>query len=230
MDKDIFALIDRNEEKSKLWKDLAQAQGEIICKGQEDVVCKLRVLSYNSKSESVECKFESKDVLKSQEEYLGHFYLGGEKYYFQSAALTQQDRITVPIPKELYRLQRRQNYRVRIPDGYGASYSITTFNGKPEKWASPIADLSSQGCRVNFKGSSPQIKIGDKLGGTLLIGKRPPLEVQGIVRHVKLTEGDSPNQTTQTLGIEFSPLPSILENKLFAMTMEIHKEIFRRPL
>lgn len=226
MDKDIFTLIGREEEKIKLWQDLAQAKAELLCKGQEDAVCKLRVSLYNPRSLSLECVFESTTTLKPQEEYLGHFFIGGEKYYFQAVAQVHQGKVIVPLPQELYHLQRRQNYRVRIPDGYTAYYNIVQVNGGNQKIIGQLADLSSQGCRVIYRMDAPLMKVGDQVTGHLVIGKRAPMEIQGIVRHIKVDEG---NKVIQTFGIEFTPLPPIMENKLFALTMEIHKEIFRRP-
>jgi hypothetical protein len=59
-----------------------------------------------------------------------------------------------------------------------------------------------------------------------VISKNSPIEISGTVKHIKV---DDSNKTLQTFGIEFNSLSSILENKLFALTMEIHKEVFRRP-
>lgn len=226
MDNGIFKLITSIEEKSKLWSDLAQAKGEILCKGAEDVLCKLRVQFYNAKTQCLECLFETPDTLSANEEYLGYFFLGGEKYYFQSIGKIHLDKVIVPIPKDLYHLQRRQNYRVHIPDTYNAFYNIVQINNNPQKITGRLRDLSSQGCRVMYHMDSPLIKMNDKVTGHLIIGKRPPLEIQGVVRHIKVDEA---NQVTQTFGIEFTPLSAIVENKVFMMTMEIHKEVFLRP-
>ncbi len=226
MDKDIFTLIGREEEKIKLWQDLAHAKGEILCKGKEDAVAKLRILFFNAKTKSLECAFESSTTLKNDEEYLGHFFLGGEKYYFQAVANVHQGKVVVALPEELYHLQRRQNYRVRIPDGYQAFYNIVLVNEVPQRIIGQLADLSSQGCRVIYRLDAPLMKLNDNVTGHLVIGKRPPIEINGVVRHIKVDEG---NKVIQTFGIEFTPLPPIIENKLFAITMEIHKEVFKRP-
>lgn len=227
MDKDIFNLIGSLEEKIKLWNDLAQAKGELLCKGKEDVICKLRVQFYSATTQCLECTFESPEKLKADEEYLGHFFLGGEKYYFQSLGKIHQNKLIVPVPAELYHLQRRQNYRVHIPDGYNAYYNIILINNTPKKIIGHLSDLSSQGCRVACHMDPLIIKLNDNVTGNLIIGNRPPIEIQGRVRHLK---ADEANPKNQTFGIEFAPLTPILENKLFVMTMEIHKEVFRRPL
>lgn len=225
MDQSTFKLIARADEKAKLWDDMAKARGEFLCKGTDDSICKLRVVLFNSKHQALECTFESPVTMKDQEEYLGHFFLGGEKYYFQSKAQVVNGKVLIPVPQELYHLQRRQNYRVHIPDGYQAFYNIILVNQKPQKITGQLADLSGQGCRVIYRLDAPLMKAGDQVTGHLLIGKRSPIEVQGIVRHIKVDES---NKVIQTFGIEFTPLTPILENKLFAITLEIHKEVFRR--
>lgn len=225
MDKSTFKLVGRAEEKQKLWMDLAQARGDLLCKGSQDSICKLKVQIFNSKTQCLECTFESPVTMQEHEEYLGHFFLGGEKYYFQSKAQLHQGKVVIPVPEELYYLQRRQNYRVKIPDGYQGFYNIVMVNQQPQKITGQLADLSSQGCRVIYRMDSPMMKSGDKVVGHLIIGKRPPIEIEGEVRHIKT---DDSNKIIQTFGIEFTPLTSIMENKLFAITMEIHKEVFRR--
>lgn len=226
MDNKIFTLIGRQDEKIKLWQDLAQAKGEILCKGKKDSICKLRIAFYNTKTQSLECEFKSTTQLKHQEEYMGYFFLGGEKYYFQALAHVHDGKVVVSLPKEIYHLQRRQNYRVRIPEQYPAFFHIIMVNNTPQKIAGALADLSSQGCRVVYRMECPLMKIGDAVTGLLVVEKRPPIEMQGFVRHIKLEEG---NQITQTFGIEFTPLTPVVQNKLFAITLEIHKQLFRRP-
>lgn len=225
MDKEIFKLIGRPEEKSKLWSDLAQARTELHCKGAEDSICRLQVQLFHPKSETLECAYSSSVKLKEDEEYLGHFSLGGEKYYFRSTAKSAQGKVLIPVPTEIYLLQRRQNYRVRIPDGYPAFYNIVLVNEKQQKITGQLVDLSSQGCRVICRLNAPIMKIGDTVTGELTIGTKSSIEIKGILRHLKVDES---NQLIQTFGIEFTPLPAILENKLFAITMEIHKQHFRR--
>ncbi|MGZ3793428.1 MAG: PilZ domain-containing protein [Bdellovibrio sp.] len=222
MDNSIFKLIKSAEEKTKLWDDLAKARGEILCKGKEDVLCKLKAQYYNAKNNYVECSYETPDRLFPAEDYLGYFFIGGEKYYFRSVEKLQNDKVLIPLAENLYRLQRRQNYRVRIPENYHAYYNIVSVNGRAQNLVGRLGDLSSQGCRTVYPENTHALKEEDKVIGHLIIGKRAPIEIEGIVRHLK------PEGKLQNCGIEFSPLTSIMENKLFMITMEIHKEIFRR--
>lgn len=226
MDQDIFTLIKDEHDKTKLWVDLGQAKGEILCKGKDDALCKVQINFFNAATASLEGVFEGPVQMKNGEEYLGYFFIGGEKYYFQARARVAAKIIIINIPEELYHLQRRQNYRVRLPAIYPALYNIVQINSMPHQISGRLADMSSQGCRVIYRLDTPILKINDKVVGELVINNRAPIEVRGIVRHIRVHEG---NKVSQTFGIEFTPLSPILESKLFAVTMELHKELFRRP-
>lgn len=226
MDQDIFTLIKDERDKLKIWVDLGKSKGEILCKGKADSLCKVRVSFFNAATTLLEGVFDGPDKLQNGEEYLGYFFLGGEKYYFQGRAQVVANMTVIPVAAELYHLQRRQNYRVRLPEIYPAFYNIVQINSSPQEISGRLADMSSQGCRVIYRMDTPLLKIGDNVVGELVISDRPGFEVKGIVRHIKVHEG---NKVSQNFGIEFSPLPAILESKLFAITMELHKELFRRP-
>lgn len=225
MDQSIFSLINRHEDKVRLWLDLADAHAEILCKGDDETICKLKPLSFDTKKKTLECQFMTSVLMKDTEEYLGHFFLGGEKYYFQGIAQVTNNRCSIPIASELYRLQRRQNYRVYVPEAYGAKLNIFSVNDKDLEVPGRLADLSSQGCKVVYTAPTPGLKVGDKVVANLIIPKKANFDVQGILRHLKADEGI---KGAQVFGVEFTPLASITESKLFAITMEIHKEFFRR--
>ncbi|NUN04150.1 MAG: PilZ domain-containing protein [Bdellovibrio sp.] len=224
MDQEIFKLVSKEEDKIRLWQDLADTKSEILCKGKDDNLCNIKALFFNEKTKSLECRFNSSVRLVLNEEYLGYVFIGGEKYYFQAKAQFNQEYVVIPLPKELYHLQRRQNYRVHIPAGYKGSFEIFSLNSVAGKIACELADLSSQGCKLQCAASKASFKIGDEISGQLILGMRAPIEVQGIIRHVQLDA----LKKTQTFGVEFTSLSPILENRLFALTMEVHKEVFKR--
>ncbi|MBO9666645.1 MAG: PilZ domain-containing protein [Bdellovibrio sp.] len=226
MDKEIFKQVSRIEERTKLFADLAQAQTEVICKGKGEALCKLRAAIWSEKSQNLECTLASTAKLENQEEFLGYFFIGGEKYYFEGRISVTQGKFYIPLPKELFQLQRRQNYRVRVPENYQAFFTIVSVNSLPHTVTGNLADLSAQGCKVVSKITALQMKVADKVTGHLVIGKNSPIEIQGIIRHIK---NEDSLKNLQAIGIEFEKISPILENKLFALTMEIHKDIFRRP-
>lgn len=225
--KDIFTRISQENDRRKLFGDLAHARGEILCKGKEETVFKVRAQLFFESLKYIECVSESGPLPAPQSDVLCHFFLGSEKYYFQSELQIWQGKIRLKVADEVFHLQRRQNYRVRIPENYKANFNIVKVNGKSENIPGQVADISSGGCRVIYKMDAPLMKMDDTVLGNLLISKRAPIEIEGIVRHIKV-DNSAMNGEAQIFGIEFNPLSPLIENKLFSLTMDLYKEIFRR--
>ena len=224
-DKDIFTRISSFDERMKLFEDLARAKAEVLCKGKEDAVIRLRSQNLNYAEGYLDCTVEKGTPVKDAEEVLGHFFLGSEKYYFQATVSLMKNRVHLVLSENVFHLQRRQNYRVRIPENYKAHFNIVKVNGTNLPIPGQIADLSGGGCRVLYMLTSPLMKLDDTVVGSLAIGKRDPIELTGVVRHIKI---DSVNSSLQNFGIEFTSLTPIIENRLFALTMDLYKEIFKR--
>lgn len=222
---DIFSKVSANE-RMRLFRDLATARGEITCKGESDEIYRLTVERATAKQElqcSVPFGFQSP---KSESELLGNFFLGGERYFFKSPVKVDSDVVVLRMDGDLFHLQRRQNYRIKIPENYQASLLISSVNKKDLKLSGQLYDLSSGGCRVVLTATTPELKSGDSLSGHIVVGKRESLEFEGTIKHHKIEKAAS--ATKQVFGVEFKPLSALLEGKLFAVTMDLHREFFSR--
>ena len=224
MDKDAFTLISRPQDRMKLFTDFGKSHGELLCKGKNESFCKYKAALFNPRTDTLECVPASAITLEDGEDYLGHLFIGGEKYYFESKAIVNQSRLHIPLPKSVYHLQRRQNYRAHVPASFKAYYNIVEINSKPQTIVGKLDDISAQGCKVTYQLEKPLMKLNDYVTGHLIIGTNAPIETQGQIRHIKV---DEENKLLYTFGIEFVGLAPIVENKLFSLTMEIHKQIFR---
>ncbi|WP_413291621.1 flagellar brake protein [Bdellovibrio sp. HCB337] len=222
---DIFSKVN-NEERLRLFKDLATIRGEIACKGESDEIYRLTVERTSGKVE-LQCSIPFGLAAPAQEkELLGNFFIGGERYFFKTPVRVEKDVVILRMDGELFHLQRRQNYRIKIPDSYQAHILITAHNKGKVKLKGQIYDLSSGGCRVVFHGADPAIESGDYIDGHIVIGRREPLEIESTVRHHKIEK--SGNASKQIFGLEFKSLSTQVEGKLFAITMDLHREFFSR--
>jgi hypothetical protein len=88
-------------------------------------------------------------------------------------------------------------------------------------------DLSSNGCRISSDPHGYKLQKNDKVIGLLIIDRKPPTEIKGVVRHTRLIKGKVDQQIS---GIEFQNMPAIIESKLFSITMEIHKQFSKRQI
>jgi c-di-GMP-binding flagellar brake protein YcgR len=222
-DKDIFTRV-RAEDTAQLFVDLTKIKGDIVCKGKDDNIIKLKCLVFDSAAQIIECRTETGVPLNKDEEILANFFLGAEKYYFKGRLVSKSGLTQVTVQGDVFHLQRRQTYRVHIPDTHKSFYNIVKVNDRAQAIPGQLADLSGGGCRVIYRLDTPLMKMGDQVTGQLVIGNRAPLEIDGEVRHIKV---DATNKVIQTFGIEFKNINSVVENKIFAITMELYKEIFK---
>lgn len=220
---DIFTKISKPEERAKILRDLAKARGEIMCKGLGESIFKLK--AYKLEKDRLSCLIQSDSAKPTltQESVIATFNLGSEKYFYQAVAEFEDGEIVFTALFDLFHLQRRQSYRVRVPDSYAGRFEITEINGTAKKISGILFDISSSGCRVVYPQPHPEIKVDDNIKARILIGGRAPIEVEANIRHIKL---DSQTKPKQIFGIEFRPLSAQLEHRMFGLTMDLHRELF----
>ncbi len=122
---------------------------------------------------------------------------------------------------ELYRLQRRSNFRTSVPKGYKASLLLKSFKTHTiTPTPLELIDVSAGGVRVKWPASGLSAPSqGDSLAGLLGTPGGRQVEVFGIVKSV-LTDVDSgPVQ----IGVEFQNLSGRDEQSLLHLCLQIRR-------
>jgi hypothetical protein len=227
----VFKKITHDLERSQLLSDLAAAQAELLCKGAAEAVFRLQPTVYDQRRLHCTVLKTSSAHKIAEESMIVHFSLGGEKYFFRGVAFMNPQNLSSELQTifftnelEIFHLQRRQNYRIKIPESYTARFEVTAVNKSPVKWTGRLDDLSSGGCRVAAQNPIP-FKINDDLDARLLVGRRDPIDLVVKVRHLK---ADEEKKTEVMVGMEFERLNTSIENRMFAITLELHRELFSR--
>lgn len=226
MNKDIETIFSKvpDKERLSLFEDLAKAHGDLFCKGTGKDIYRLVALEFLNRQE-LHCSVPARTPRPFQEkELFGNFFLGGERYFFKSTLRLNTEIVILRPSKELFHLQRRQNYRIKIPESYHTQFLITSYNNTPVKLRGHVSDLSSGGCKITLPANTPTLETNVPVEATVRISYREPFPVSGIVRHSKIEK--SLNNTKQTFGVEFTSSSPQLEGKLFAIIMDLHREFF----
>lgn len=223
---DMFSKIN-DQERLRLFKDLAAARVEIAAKGVPDEIYRFNVDRTTPRSQLICTVPFGLNTPESGKDLVCQFFIGGERYFFKALARIEHEKVVLEINSPLFHLQRRQSYRIKIPEKYPAKFLISELNKQGVKLTTDIVDLSSSGCRVALVASSPVLQPGDQIKAHLVVGNREPLEVEGIIRHHKL-ETFATKPSKQTFGVELNTSSSLIEGKLFSITMDLHREFFSR--
>jgi c-di-GMP-binding flagellar brake protein YcgR len=158
-----------------------------------------------------------------QEKVIFSFTVDNEKYFFQSQLYTAKDENFWEINAEmdLYKLQRRDSYRIKIPPTIKTVVLVKTGGEENAFATGHLTDLSVGGCKVSLPGIFPII-AGQNVSLDITVPRRPTFSVIGEIRHIRKIAHPNPQQS---LGIKFRDVTSTLESKLFSITLELHRDL-----
>lgn len=213
----------------KLLADLAENQAEISLKLQalDDLV--MARIQGRENGWNLVCRQEGSLSLPpgQPQEAVVSAQIGAEKYYMTGQLAPRNDGLlSLRLEHKIFQLQRRQHFRLRIPDSYQAKYQLSQLNRAPSKLKFIVHDISAGGCRLFLPHHRPELKSGDRLEGQLVLGGKAPLAAIGEARHVKVESlhGDH----YQFVGVQFVEMTPALESRLVALVMELHRQFFTR--
>ncbi len=219
---DIFTRINDGSEKIRLFSDLAKVRGEILAKLAEPSSEMFTLMALEESGKKIHCRLSESHhkPLPAKGSMILTFFVGGEKYFFQSDYLATGENISISTESPLYHLQRREDYRIHIPAGFQAYFEMVSLNGKTQKRAIPLIDLSGGGCRIQVDAKVLPLKSHDELRGHLFMPDRTPITVVGSVRHIK---AENHGKGPLTCGIQFVGLTEPLKNKIIATVMDLYR-------
>lgn len=211
-------------ERKRVLQTLGQQKTEVIAKGSKDDLYTLFSKSFE-KDKFLYCQLGKTDSSPAKNQsVVCNFNQGFERYFFQSGMSVGETKVVLE-PSEIYVLQRRRTVRMRIPEKYPlANFNCIHMKGKAIFHELRAIDFSSGGVRVFHAGEEVPFEAGDKFLGILHLGKRKPLQMSGIVKHIikrKLWDVQG-----QIIGIQFDGLNKTMEIKLLTLFMDLHREIF----
>lgn len=223
---DVFKQIQDKKEIDQLFTDLVKYQSQVIVKTPDNKILGLDVKIF--KFPYLHC--ENDDFynlnLNSQEPTVFNFTLGTDKYFFKSHFKLDKKLILIDVQTDFYKLQRRQNYRVKIPNNYKAHLEISKINSTEiAKIPAKMIDISAGGLRAYLSDKKFPLIDDDTISFTLIFQSRPEIFVSGIVMNIKPEPSMGP---IISFGVSFADLTPELETKLFNLTTELYRELFSR--
>lgn len=150
------------------------------------------------------------------------FALDDGQYHWKTPLLeSTHDRWTIDRGGDLWRLQRRNNFRTTVPRGYKADFMLRTLKTH-QLTPTPIAlaDVSAGGARLHWPkaGVSP-VALQDSLSGTLAVPGSRTIEIFGIVKSVLV----DPSTGQVQAGLEFQNVSGRDEQALLHLCLQIRR-------
>lgn len=218
----IFALISP-EQRQALLPDLINKKISLLCKSAaNEGLYTLNPFNLED-GQFLICEKGNEPIpFTGLEKVIVSFDFNDEKYFMYTSVLPLANSLWKMEAKlDVFKLQRRQSFRINIPPTYKSKAVFKDPRTEKEISVGVLTDISSGGCKVLVEGFStltsqqaPLIEI--------FIGRRDPITLACEVRHVQKITDPRPQES---LGIMFKTVSSLVETKLFAITMELHREL-----
>lgn len=223
LQKNMFEKIDDVAQLAQIWNDLCSSKIDIQAKVgnlEKIILNPLKILTgqvYASVSPSQDLANEEK------KEFIGQFFLRGDKYFFQTAWSYEKSLVIFSNQTQVYKVQRRQNYRLKVPDNFITQFKIFSINELTNSLQAKIHDLSSGGCCVVCS-ADMQIKKDDSIKAEITLGNRAPQSIDCTIRHVRPQIIDQ--KRCILIGIQFTMTPA-LDSQLFTIMMELSRKYLK---
>lgn len=201
----------------------------LVGRSQDHILYVLR--SSYSKNNSGFFIFEviGKNKIFSTKKLTFSFSLGTEKYIFSANCEPfENNMIKLSQVDQFFRVHRRSNFRLRIPESFASDFFIQEHNevilknNDDKIWK--VVDISASGLRIEKKTKNIFLTKNDRLKGELRFQYRLPLTIEVVVQHVRSQKIG--NVLQLSLGLQIVPLTSELENKIRAVVMDIYRDQF----
>lgn len=224
---DFFKKVFSNEEKDRIIQDFVHSGLDLYTKitEQQHLALKPSLL----KKTSFLCRFPDGTApltkLKIPPTAVHNFIVHGDRYYFKGNIVQEGNQFEIFFNEDLFQLQRRQSYRFNIPEHLLGKIEISKIDGQQISLRGRLMDLSLGGCSFEAASSS-EFKLNQEIELSITIKGKLLLQAKTRVRRSKLN--DTPQGTVSFAGVEFLDSTPASEQKIFNLTLDIHRETYGR--
>lgn len=159
-----------------------------------------------------------------------------DKYVTHVKFKFQVPMITLIFDEPLFRVQRRADFRLRLPRSLNAKIFLNTQQTGPQQ-SFQITDISAGGCRLEGSGEAPSKlqthlvsqnnkSSANSLRAVIQIENHNEFNVDVEVRHLSANNGSK----IFSAGLKFINLAEKDKNRIAALVMDLYRSLFKNRL
>lgn len=171
----------------------------------------------------------SQGKIPFDQEVIVTFQIGQEKY-FMKTTFQHHDfsgHYYMNLAPALFKLQRRNSFRVQIPAEYLAKVHITMVNDVKHSQKFTLFDLSGGGFSFEIPSNNPfKIDREQNIECDLEIGGKFRKKFSAVIRHV--IQVGSQGSGLKKIGAEFTNISPSEQQEVITTVMEIHRDMFSK--
>lgn len=224
---DIFTRVESQGDKYRVFNHIVAHK--VSVSGQTDGGTTFSLGPVNLRGNFIVGKINSSSPIHPADFISIKLQVGDENFFVRTRFSEIRDgQAVLDISEPLYKLQRREYYRVKLTQLENTVFDVMAINGEPCDFSLPLADLSGGGFAVDLTDR----KIHGLPKGTIVIGKivipnRMNEVICGEIRYE--TETELPSGAIQMrVGFQFKDIASVQLQRLMQVVFDIHREFFSR--
>jgi hypothetical protein len=221
-----FEKVTHRADRERVWSTLLQSRIDVLVVDSKKV--QLIATPHSINGHTLILNVSQPEKLPPNNPCVLNFSIGDEKYFMRLDVQTRLgSAITIDVHQDLYKLQRRESFRLTFPPGYKCHFDIRIKSGQNFKHSFTLADISGGGLAFELS-PNPQIQFqkDEPLRGVLTIGQDFVEEVDVIVRHVRMV--GSRGSGLCRVGTEFQGIKKSTQEQIIKLVMDLHRELFSR--
>lgn len=221
--RDIFEKIEGGEKNIEIWKQVVFNQVSISCNLGNS---KQLVFPKRKDNFDIYCLTENFEKIQnlSDQNVVGQFKLSDTQYFFYSTFHIENNYIVINSDITLFKLQRRQVYRLKVPRTYQASVLITKIDQDETHIKAILTDLGLGGCCIALV-QDLKLRENSEIHIELKFENRIPQAAEGIVRFNR--KEMMQNKKFYFIGIQFKNSSTAWDSTLFSVMMELSRKYLK---
>lgn len=221
-----FQLISDPSEKVKIITDLVSIKGEVILKSLESGSMPFQAEPTLFKGSELTVKPKGAfKTQKDQNSLIVQFSIGAQKYISQVEFRPIGESLTLSMAYKLFRVQRREFYRLKLPPGFRGKFFVPELLGVKFNQEFHLVDISGGGCKIELPSVEINFPVSEAFQATLKIPGRPEIPIMAVARYQHKIPV---RPEIRWLGIQFVQQTEPQRNSLAALVMDLYREIFSR--
>jgi len=221
-----FSKVSTRKERERAFVLLTETNTRIECQFEDKIIVDL--IPEKLKDSFMVVTASAKN-LKVNQPVILTFNIGQEKYFMKTSleAHDLSNNYLVNLEPALFKLQRRNSFRVQIPQGYSAKVTINQINQQKVLKKFPLYDLSGGGFAFEIPPENNlEIESQNLIQGDIEVGGKFKKSFTAIIRHC--VRVGSAGSGLKKIGAEFTNLSPNEQQEFINVVMEIHRDMFSK--
>jgi hypothetical protein len=213
-------LIDNKTEKNRLISEIFNTKAKLIANSTESDLKSYTLLPVKETNHELLCLSIPKEHTSNTGAINIQFQIGSDIYITQSKYTIEGNNLLLHFDKDFYKIQRREDFRIKIPSSYNATVSIISINSSAINQVIKLIDLSAGGCAIDLPVSKLKINSDDKIELEIILGNRKAITVEAEIRRL--------DKDKKSAGLLFINLSDAEKIHIMSVLIDLHQELFSK--